>query len=146
MNSISIYIEEYRDANILIKDGINFNNIEVIKILIDGEDIEEDKHFSDAMIYWRDLSLSYHKTGQYLIFTCACGIADDGGWEGVYVTVDDKHIRWELEVGNKIYAYKFDKEQYISEIKSVKDFLKSNAVLTLEPRTVVYPEGWNKLL
>lgn len=145
MNSICLHVDEYRDNNVLTKDGIEFMNVQVIKLLIDGIDIEKDVNFTDAMICWQDLSQSCYITGNYLIFTCACGVAMDGGWEGVDITVSDDCINWKLEIGNIIYDYKFNKKEYVTEIKSIENYLKLNTTLTLEPSTVVYPEDWVNL-
>ena len=55
MNRILLYVDEYRGSRTLIKDGITFSNTKIIKLLIDGIDIEEDVNLFDAMIYFPEL-------------------------------------------------------------------------------------------
>jgi hypothetical protein len=40
---------------------------------------------------FNELGKSIKEGGKYLIFTCACGIADDGGWD--YIDVIKKEER-----------------------------------------------------
>lgn len=144
MNTITLYVDEYSGSNCIVKDGITFKNVQIIKLLIDGEDIDCDENLSGSLIYMHELSKSYIKSGKYLIFTCANGIAIDGGWEGIDVTVDADMIKWKFEVGNIFYHYTFEKDEYVSEVKSIENFLKVHNQLTLEPSVVMYPEDWNK--
>ena len=144
MNEIILYVDEYRDSSTLIKDGITFSNTKIVKLLIDGIDVEEDVNLFDAMIYFPELCLSYQNTGRYLIFTCANGIAMNGGWEGVDVIVDEYTINWSFEAGDTVYKYNFDKLEYILEIESVRSFLKENNELALEPSWIMFPEKWHR--
>lgn len=144
MENIILYVEEYGGAKELVKDGINFKNSQVIKLLIDGYEIDSNKGFEDSLIYFDELEKSFEKSGNYLIFTCACGIADDGGWEGVFVKVSGSKITWTIEVGDSVLNFSFDKEQYVSEVLSVKKHLESNDALTLEPSSVTFPEDFSR--
>jgi hypothetical protein len=144
MENIILYVEEYEGAKNLVKDGINFKDSQIIKILIDGYEIDNNNGFEDSLIYFDELEKSFEQSGNYLIFTCACGIADDGGWEGVLVKVSDSKITWTIEVGDSILNFSFDKEQYISEVLSVKKHLESNSLLTLEPCSVTFPEHFSR--
>lgn len=144
MENIILYVEEYEGDKKLVKDGISFKNSQIIKILIDGYEIDNNNCFEDSLIYFDELEKSFEQSGNYLIFTCACGIADDGGWEGVLVKVLDSKITWTIEVGDSILNFSFDKEQYISEILSVRKHLESNNLLTLEPCSVTFPEHFSR--
>lgn len=143
MHSFTVYPEEYENGRTLTKDGITFSDSLVVKILIDGEDIEEVGGFSDAFIYFDELKNSIASSGSYLIFTCANGIAEDGGWEGVIVDISNDVVTWKFEYGDRNFTYTFDKNEYISEIGSVVDFI-ANSKLRLEPRSVIYPEGFSR--
>ncbi len=142
-NSIVIYIEEYRKGSELIKHGICFNNSLLIKILIDGESIDELDGFEDAFVVFEELLESTKSSGKYLIFTCACGIAEDGGWEGVIVIVDETEVTWEFELGDKNYQFKFGKKEYVSQVQSILIPLKETE-LQVEPASVIFPENFNR--
>ncbi|NOK34089.1 hypothetical protein D7W79_27130 [Corallococcus exercitus] len=66
-------------------EGIRFSEVAFVWIRIDGEEIRSRPPFSDAVVVFDELEQSATGSGRYLIFTCACGIAEDGGWKGVEV-------------------------------------------------------------
>jgi hypothetical protein len=143
MNSLTVYVEEYSDGEVLLKHGIRFSNSLIIKVLIDGEDIQDFEGFEDSLIYFDELKESAKKAGKYLIFTCSCGIAEDGGWEGVDVDITDDQVTWVFEVGDKIHRYTFDKSEYLNEIQSVLPQVEG-AKLKVEPSSVMFPEGFRR--
>ena len=110
-------------------------------MLIDGEDIEELDGFEDALVVFEELRKSTESSGKYLIFTCACGVAEDGGWEGVDVSIDGDNVKWEFEVGDKFYRYIFDKNEYLAEVQSIITPIEKTD-LQIEPRSVIYPENF----
>ena len=144
MNQIILYVEKYTNSNKLSKDGITFSDVMIIKLLIDGEDIEENEYFKDGLIYFDELAESMRTTGNYLIFTCACGIAEDGGWEGVKVDIADTEVKWTMEVGDSRLSYTFSRVEYTNEINSVKKILEEKGSLTIEPASVVFPDGFKR--
>jgi hypothetical protein len=143
MNHITLYVEQYFGENELSKNGLHFNDIVVVKLLIDGADIEDSQYFQDGIIYFDELEASTKGSGNYLIFTCGCGIAEDGGWEGVSVTIDDDEVRWLLEVGDHVFKYTFSKSDYLKEVESIRSYL-GKCDQTLEPTTVVFPDGFER--
>ncbi|WP_419813118.1 hypothetical protein [Bacterioplanoides sp.] len=140
INSISLYVDEYSGSSTLLKDGVTFKDVYVIKILIDGYELDREEEFEDSLIYFEELKRSSLCDGKYLIFTCACGIADDGGWEGVSVKSEGDVVKWFLDVGDECKKFSFLKEEYCREIDSLKVFFESNKDLTLEPSVVVFPD------
>ncbi|WP_216740435.1 hypothetical protein [Hahella sp. HN01] len=143
MNSFTLYPEEYRNGNTLTKDGISFSESVVVKLLIDGEDVEEIGGFSDALVYFDELRSSIDSSGKYLIFTCANGIAEDGGWEGVSVEFGDETVNWKFEFGGRFFDYTFDRKEYVSEIDSLATYLV-NCDLQLAPKSVIFPEVFSR--
>ena len=141
MNSLTLYLEEHKNDSELLKHGIHFKNSIFIKMLIDGEDIEELDGFEDALVVFEELRKSTESSGKYLIFTCACGVAEDGGWEGVDVSIDGDNVKWEFEVGDKFYRYIFDKNEYLAEVQSIITPIEKTD-LQIEPRSVIYPENF----
>ena len=144
MNQFVMYVDEYSDSRKLVKDGITFSNVCIIKIMIDGYDLDEREYFRDSLVYFDELKGSYKKSGRYLIFTCGNGIADDGGWEGVDVVVTDSLVKWSIELGYSIDHFTFDKKEYEQEINSVEKYLNRNSSLILEPSSVIFPEIFSR--
>ena len=66
--------------------NIKFNNCSYLQLLIDDIDIRLFDEFDDFLIVYSELYASAQNSGKFLIFTCACGVADDGGWDYVNVT------------------------------------------------------------
>jgi len=143
-NYLTLYIEEHTKENELFKHGILFNNSLIIKMLIDGEEVEKFENFEDAFIVLDELKMSAKGSGKYLIFTCACGIAEDGGWEGVDVSIDQGKIAWKFEVADKQYRYIFDKSEYLTEIDSILGLINSSE-LKIEPKSVIFPENFRRI-
>ena len=73
--------------------NIKFNNCSYLQLLIDDIDIRLFDEFDDFLIVYSELYASAQNSGKFLIFTCACGVADDGGWD------------WRL---NKLFTLKVD--------------------------------------
>lgn len=122
------------------KDGIYFEDISYIKVLIDQIDLLETDIFIDAFLYFDELEKSIHADGEYLLFTCACGIADDSGWKKVRVSHVDEYIMWEILLHNNIIkTYKFEKTLYVNEISNINMQI-NNIRIQLEPKYVVFPE------
>lgn len=143
MNTLTLYMDQIINGREVMKDGLHFTNVALIKMLIDGDDIDELEYFKDSLIYFDELEISKSCSGNYLIFTCACGVAEDGGWEGVRVNLDDTVVSWVIDVGAEILHYTFDREQYDSEIESVKAMLELNK-FPLEPKAVVFPDSFHR--
>lgn len=129
----------FKDAT-FTKDGILFNNVSYIKLLVDGRDIFEDIKFRDSFIYFSELKKTMQGDGKYLIFTCACGVADDGGWDGIWVSYSNDIVQWrhsELDID-----WSFDINQYFSSILVLEKKIEGQNH-RLEPRNVVFPEYWD---
>jgi len=119
MNDIAIFPEEidYFEA-----EGIKFCKNTFINILIDGTSINEMKEFEDGTVYWPELKKSTEKNGNYLIFTCVCGIAEDAGWEEINVVHSEKMVTWIFE-RNGENRYQFDKDDYLNKIQRCEKLL-----------------------
>lgn len=124
-------------------DGIEFKHGILIELLLDSKDFRSIPGFEDSVIVFEELNASKISSGKYLIFTCACGAADDGGWEGVYVQHEKKVIIWEILIDSTIIKYAFNREQYITAINNLASMIreKYNRV-DLIPNNFIYPEDW----
>jgi hypothetical protein len=143
MNTLILFIDEYMGSNELVKHGIQFRDSLIVKMLIDGDDVFECPGFEDAMVFYPELLASIEGSGKYLIFTCSCGIAEDGGWEGVVVRHVGQIVSWSFDVGGRRVDYSFDAENYRNEIFSIQLPI-SRTHLTLEPSRVIFPIDFNR--
>lgn len=143
MNIMNLYIEKFDGSLSLEKDGIIFSNVSIVRIMIDGEYIDEIDDFSNSLIYFEEMKNSRNGSGNYLIFTCACGIAEDGGWEGVVVNRFNRIVEWSISVGVNVYSYLFDEIQYDSEIIKIENSLRGIS-LPLEPVNVIFPLNFHR--
>ena len=143
MDVLTPSLERVTDGRILQMDGIRFSDVAFVRMSINGEDLRTRPPFSDAVVVFDELERSATGSGRYLIFTCACGIAEDGGWEGVDVVFTASTVRWTLEVGLESIRFAFNRAHYVSEIDALR-MRVSQEVLPLEPRGVVFPEGFKR--
>ena len=134
INVITLLHDEY-----VIFDNIKFEDCSYIQILLDGEDIRNFIDFEDMLVVYSELKKSGELDGHYLIFTCACGVADDGGWELVKVKYDNNSIIWSFN-HELSYSFRFQKDSYLSEMKKLDLIIQSNSPLALIPEFFIYPE------
>lgn len=142
MNKIQFKLEIVTDVPI-VRDAISFSNIAYINPIVDGKSLFEGEDFSDSFIVFEELVKSSTGSGKYLLFTCACGVADDGGWNGVHVKKNDTIVTWEIDKNTHIIKYVFDVNQYLSEVEKLVSEVNSLGLsLSLEPTHVNFPEEW----
>ena len=139
MNQISFQLEIVPNDETRKYDGIIFSNCCFLRCAIDGEPIHLNEAFEDALIVVNELERSTTCSGEYLLFVCACGVADDGGWKKVKVTHTEKIIEWDI-LRDKTYSFQFDKIQYIKSVQKVitelgklEDSIEREPVSVLEP-------------
>lgn len=143
MNTLILYLDAIQGEQTIEKDGIAFSDVCIVKCWIDGEDIDDLEIFKGSLLYFDELQKSQTISGNYLIFTCACGIAEDAGWTGVIVTHKTKTIEWEIEVGCKFYRYVFNKDNYCNEVAALRNSINASS-LPLEPKNVIFPFGFHR--
>ncbi|WP_426752385.1 hypothetical protein [Myxococcus sp. Y35] len=143
MNVLSLSVERLTDGRWVDKEGIRFSESALIKVSIDGEDIEQIEAFRDSLVVFEELEKSAGASGNYLIFTCACGMAEDGGWEGVKVVVEESTLSWSVDVGPAPVHFVFERSNYVAEIESVRKMLEVEP-LPLEPRAVGFPMNFKR--
>lgn len=105
---------------------------------IDGEEFlkEIDEDFN--VVYFNDLKESSKGPGQFLIFTCSCGIADCGGWDYVTVRHENGKVIWDFQY-EQDFHFEFASDQYAEEIAKITDEVADKA-LVLEPVHAIGPE------
>ena len=135
INHIKVNIITLKSADNVVIDNIKFNNCSYLQLLIDDIDIRILDDFDNVLVVYPELYASTQNSGDYLIFTCACGIADDGGWDYVNVVHNDNTIKWSFLRGEKKYNFQFSRENYIKEIDKIEP---ENIILI--PEHIIYPE------
>lgn len=138
-NKIKFELEVVREYEILILEGIKFSNCSYIKLFIDDIDIRTFDDFDDVLIVFSELEKSTRTDGKFLVFTCACGIADDGGWNYIDVVHTSNFIVWSFSREQEYY-YKFDKQEFLGEFVNLKLKIQNLKEYPLIPEFVVYPE------
>jgi len=138
ISNIEFKLEIVNDEEI---HGIIFNNSAFIKIYIDYEDILAKENFSSSVLVFDELNKSKISNGQYLIFTCTCGVADDAGWDLINVEKLNDVIIWKFERDNENIIYIFSYSEYCDKINLIMENIKKlgNSII-LEPNIVVFPE------
>ena len=134
MNRLKINVLTLKEDGYLIRDSICFKNCSYLQLFIDDQDIATYPDFEDILIVPTELYKSSLQTGEYLLFTCACGVADDGGWSKIKVTHSEAIVQWDFLRG-KPYCFKFSKENYLKEIQII-----NKKSYTFIPKEIIFPE------
>lgn len=134
MDSIEIKLKELKGEKNIILDNIKFTNCVYLQILINGSDIRNWVGFEDMLVVYDELYKSSMNSGQFLIFTCACGVADDGGWNFVKVIHTEEYIEWYF-FREESYNFKFLKNQYVETIAQIKHMSEK-----IIPKEIIFPE------
>ena len=118
MNRLKINVVTLKKDEYLIRDSIRFENCSYLQLFIDDKDIATYPDFEDMLIVPSELRKSSLQSGEYLLFTCACGVADDGGWATIKVTHSEAIVQWDF-LRDKPYCFKFSKENYLKEVQVI---------------------------
>lgn len=145
MNSLILYVDRIGVGSSLRMDGILFSEVSLVRVMVDGQALHEIGEFKDSLVCFDELMLSAKGSGRYLIFTCACGVAEDGGWEGVEVRHSDSSVTWDLELAAERLHFEFERADYLSQLSAVSEAVGA-AGLPLAPRAVVFPGGFRRAL
>lgn len=123
------------------REGISFTDASYINVYIDEQNLLDLPFFESAFLVFYELAKSIDDSGKFLLFTCVCGLANHGGWEGVEVAHTNEIVAWHIVTDEFSPAdYIFSKEKYVSEINKIREELSSLNV-TPEPANVCFPEG-----
>lgn len=143
INDVSIELVYSKPQSKLMLDGIIFTDIYYIDIIIDGVNIRNfNDNFVDSFVVYPELQASIEDQGKYLIFTCACGVADDGGWSGVDVIFMSDIIKWIICMDEQKVEFVFKRSKLKSEINMLAESMDKAVLEKLEPKFVEFPEEW----
>ena len=134
MNRLKINVVTLKEDEYLRRDSIRFENCSYLQLFIDDEDIATYPDFEDILIVPTELYKSSLQSGEYLLFTCACGVADDGGWATIKVTHSEAIVQWDF-LRDKPYCFKFSKENYLKEVQVI-----NKEDYTFIPKEIIFPE------
>jgi hypothetical protein len=126
--------EEFREMG-----GIKFTSCAFVQIKIDGVDFLSEPEFEGSSVCFAELERSLIASGKYLVFTCACGVADDAGWPEIDVAHESEVVRWSFH-REKIFHLAFAREQCRETIEACREAITAlNVGISLEPKHVVFP-------
>jgi hypothetical protein len=140
-NVLELTLEVLQGARSMTLDGIVFKDTALITATIDNMSIGEFGDFGDSLVVLDELVKSCAGTGKYLIFTCACGIADDAGWELIEVVHRASEIDWIMQTDQKPVIFSFSKKEYVSEVERVVKIIEEEIIQEVEPTQVFLPEN-----
>ena len=139
MDTICLELRRIEGSEKLKLDGIAFSRCVFVRVLVNGC-FDSLNAFPDSLAVFSELERSSTGSGRYLIFTCACGVADDGGWEYVNVVHHESTITWRFSRGQE-YSFMFQKSLYRETIAMCAHRIDSlDSGTPLEPTSFVYPE------
>lgn len=140
MNKLALPLKVIGTNEVKEIDSIPFSSCAFVQIEIDGQILLNQNEFSSTLLNFNEIQRSQQGSGKYLIFTCACGIADDAGWTKVDVTHLQDSIYWEFKYESD-FRFVFNAQQYKSAIESCeKAICALPSEFCVEPRSVVFPE------
>lgn len=125
--------------NILILDIKKENPFEKMEfwldLKIDGKKFLDN---SNAAVF-DELENSLNGNGEFLIFTCNCGIADCAGWKKITVKHEIGKVIWSFKYGNENFIFEFDFASYRNEIEKIRLEINQNKI-KLQPDLIMDPE------
>jgi hypothetical protein len=123
-----------------IKEKFEINERELwLNVKIDGEEFLRriDNNLNAAI--FEEIENSLTGNGEYLIFTCSCGVADCGGWKKVKIVHLQSKITWTFDYDDFQYYFEFDTQNYNSEIVKMRLKITENQ-LRFQPEFIMDPE------
>ena len=141
MNEIQFKLRTVLRGEVIKMDGLEFRECAFVEVMVDGENFLENEWYEGSLPVYKELLASGEGGGRYLLFTCACGVADDADWECVEVRHEGDYIKWLLGAEPGL-SYRFEREIYLRELKALAAEVDSlEPSFTLEPSQVMFPES-----
>ncbi|WP_431167559.1 hypothetical protein [Tenacibaculum halocynthiae] len=140
MNKFNLVLKVFKDEFSIEYEKIIYSNSAFIEPVIDGNNLTTESTNRKGIVVWNEVKKTISKSGQFLILTCVCGIADDGGFDLVDVKRKEKSVLWKFKDESN-WIWEFDKKEYDLEINRLKKEITELSVeITLEPENVIFPE------
>jgi hypothetical protein len=138
MNTIKLDLDVIQGNDWVEYEGITFSNCAFIKLIIDDIDLVKLTDYEKGVVVWDEIKKTRFESGDFLILTCLCGIADDGGFQLITVSRNENTVNWTFNDGSKS-KWEFDKNEYDAELIRLENEISKLSVL-LEPKDVLFPE------
>lgn len=140
MNKFNLVLKVFKNENSIEYEKIIYSNSAFIEPVVDGNNLTTVSKNRKGIVVWNEVKKTISKSGQFLILTCVCGIADDGGFDLVDVKRKEKSVLWKFKDESN-WIWEFDKKEYDLEINRLKKKITELSVeITLEPENVIFPE------
>jgi hypothetical protein len=139
-DQLEVFLRKVTSHTIL--DGIDFFESVLVECRLNGITLFDDLFFHDSLANPSGMIASAKETGEYLLFTCACGIADDGGWGLTKVVHLQSTVSWTIVRGESKREFEFDRTAYRGSMRCLQQEIEefSKRGIPIEPRTVFPPE------
>ncbi len=138
MNNIKFELIKLDVTKTVEYEGIIYSNCAFIKLHVDDIDFFKETEDRKGVVVWDELNKAKNSSGDYLILTCTCGVADDGGFDFITVDRGENAVKWTFNDDTKI-IWTFDKAQFDQELLRLERDIQE-LELGLEPKNVLFPE------
>ena len=128
MNKLTLDIGQTSDTNeptlLLYIDGTEFR-----RIILDNSNAAFFPNLADSAV----------ESGDYLILTCECGVADCGGWDKINVVHNDNKVTWSFNFNDKQHVFTFSVDNYKDEIAKMQQRIDKEKII-LQPQFAIDSE------
>jgi hypothetical protein len=140
MNKLKLELDILRGKDWMEYENIMYSNCAFIRLVIDGVNLITTTKDRKGVIVWDEIKKTLNQSGEYLILTCVCGIADDAGFDLVNVERNENTVSWKFNDESN-WFWEFPKADYDHEIKRLeKEINELDISIPLEPDKVMFPE------
>jgi hypothetical protein len=140
MNQLKLELDILQGKDWVEHESITYSNCAFIRLVVDGVNLITKTDDRKGVIVWDEIKKTINNSGQYLILTCICGIADDAGFDLVDVERKENSVSWKFNDESN-WNWEFPKEEYDSEIRRIeKEINELDMNFPLEPANVIFPE------
>lgn len=139
MNQLELELDILKGKDWMEYENITYSNCAFIRLVVDGVNLITKTEDRKGVVVWDEIKKTTSNSGQYLILTCVCGIADDARFDFVDVERKEDSVTWKFNDESN-WNWEFPMEEYDAEIKRIeKEIDEMDASLPLEPEHVVFP-------
>jgi hypothetical protein len=140
MNKLRLELDIISGKDTFEYENITFTNCVFLKLKVDGINLITRNKDRKGIIVWDELKKTLTKSGQFLILTCICGVADDAGFDFVDIKRNEHSVSWRFNDESKLNL-EFRKKEYDQELLRLKkEINKLDTKIKLEPINLIYPE------
>ncbi|MFN6944507.1 MAG: hypothetical protein ACK4ND_06135 [Cytophagaceae bacterium] len=131
LNNLELELAILEGAEQVEYKNIIYSNCAFIKLIVDGIDLIKETEDRKSVINWGELIKTKFDSGNFLLLTCMCGDATDGGFKKVKVERNEDTVKWTFNDNSNI-IWTFDINKYDKAISRMEHELETLTV-KLEP-------------